>query len=52
MDYALITDKLQVVTHASGDVDVVTPRQKPVDRYQLKPLITREVLNELSRFYK
>lgn len=52
MDYALITDKLQVVTHASGDVDVVTPRQKPVDRYQLKPSITREVLNELSRFYK
>lgn len=52
MDYALITDKLQVVTHASGDVDVVNHKQRPVEKYQLKPSVTREVLTELSRFYE
>jgi len=52
MDYALLTKDLAVVTHASGNVDVVSRSLEPVRNYELKPSVAIEVLKELSRFYE
>jgi hypothetical protein len=52
MDYALLTNDLKVVTHASGNVDVVNHELETVKDYQLKPSLTLKVLEELSRFYQ
>ncbi|WP_273204203.1 DUF3413 domain-containing protein [Marinobacter subterrani] len=52
MDYALLTNDLKVVTHASGNVDVVNHELEPLKDYQLKPSVTLKVLEELSRFYQ
>ncbi|AMQ89896.1 sulfatase-like hydrolase/transferase [Marinobacter sp. LQ44] len=52
MDYALLTKELAVVTHASGNVDVVSRSLEPVRNYELKPSIALRVLEELSRFYE
>ncbi|HET8800825.1 MAG TPA: DUF3413 domain-containing protein [Marinobacter sp.] len=52
MDYALLLDNLNVVTRASGNVDVVNSELEPVRHYTLDPKITLNVLQELSRFYK
>ncbi|KMQ73563.1 DUF3413 domain-containing protein [Marinobacter subterrani] len=52
MDYALLTRDLKVVTHASGNVDVVNRQLEAVKDYQLKPSVTLQVLEELSRFYQ
>lgn len=52
MDYALLMDDLKVVTHASGNVDVVNNELVAVRNYELKPSVTLRVLEELSRFYQ
>jgi len=52
MDYALLTEDFQVVQHASGNVDVMTNNMTPVENYRLDPRMTREVLEELSKFYE
>ncbi|MDX5385991.1 MAG: DUF3413 domain-containing protein [Alteromonadaceae bacterium] len=52
MDYALLTKELAVVTHASGNVDVVSRSLEPVRNYELKPSIAIRVLEEISRFYE
>ncbi|RBP29127.1 hypothetical protein DET50_11025 [Marinobacter pelagius] len=52
MDYALLTEDLKLVTHASGNVDVVNHDLESVKNYQLNPSWTLQVLEEQSRFYK
>ncbi|MBC7185337.1 MAG: sulfatase-like hydrolase/transferase, partial [Marinobacter sp.] len=52
MDYALLTRDLKVVTHASGNVDVINAELETLQDYQLKPSVTLQVLEELSRFYQ
>jgi uncharacterized protein len=52
MDYALLMDDLMVVKRASGNVDVLNEKLEDVKNYELKPSVTADVLEELSRFYK
>ena len=52
MDYALLTEDLKIVTHASGNVDVMNHELETVKAYQLKPSLTLQVLEEQSRFYQ
>ncbi|OHY81791.1 hypothetical protein BCA33_09920 [Marinobacter sp. AC-23] len=52
MDYALLLDDLNIVTAPSGDVDVLGKDMQRIKDYTLQPGITKQVLDELSRFYK
>jgi len=52
MEYALLLDDLNIVRTPSGDVDVIGNDMQRITDYTLKPGITKQVLDELSRFYK
>jgi membrane-anchored protein YejM (alkaline phosphatase superfamily) len=52
MGYALLLDDLNIVRTPSGDVDVIGNDMQRITDYTLKPGTTKQVLDELSRFYK
>lgn len=52
MNYALLLDDLQVVTHPAGSVEILQRDMTPAPKHRLPADIVADVLKELSRFYK
>ncbi|MEX2475456.1 sulfatase-like hydrolase/transferase, partial [Marinobacter sp.] len=52
MDYALLLNDMMLVSYPSGSVDALDYEMKPAKDYRLNPIITAEILRELSKFYE
>lgn len=52
VNFALLFEEILLVRHPAGHVEVMNSDLSPAENYSIPPHVVRDVLSELSRFYK